>query len=147
MSKNLMSNTYVQHKSYFSDMKRIAFVLLLVMSGSCQKKAAHKVNPAFVGNWSHHTVAQEHMYFRIESDSRGWLDIYNAAGKQQAGDQSRKWLIKKSYLYFGRLGMGEEKFHIDVFPEAAAGEIVHGVDTIPAGRTYMVLDGDYFLRN
>jgi hypothetical protein len=127
---------------------KITSCTLLLLLVACQKEPVHRKDQVFVGSWQHR-IDQLHAYrsIRIGSDSRGWLDVYNADGKKTGGgDQSRKWLHKKDYLYFGWLGMGDEKYHIDQYPKTAAELLINGFDTIPAGEIYLVMDGDYYRR-
>ena len=128
-------------------MNKASLLLFLLLVVSCKKQAAHKVDEEFVGHWTHRISSTENKYITVEDDSRGWVDVYNTAGeKTEGGDQKRKWLVKKDYLYFGWLGMGDEKFHIDQYPAVAALDFIFGLDTIPAGKTYMVLDGKHYIK-
>jgi len=119
----------------------LLFVVSLFLV-SCKKKPAIEIDEKFQGSWRHNTGENSNVYLYIQNNSRGEVERY------EDGMTSRslklKWLIKKNKLYHGWL---ESKGHyvIDKYPTIADATIIHNFDTIPIGRMYMILDGNYYV--
>ena len=120
--------------------------ILLLFFSSCKKEKVIDGYPDFQGTWFHYETYESgvrHKELRIQSDSKG--DIWYSNGwKVYGGTQTRKWVIKNDYLYFGWVATGNEKFKIDQYPTVADSAFIQGLDTVMQGSKYIILDGVYF---
>lgn len=123
----------------------LLFALLVV---SCKKENAGQINIDFIGYWTHiEEFGGEIRYknIRIQENSKG--DIYYSDGWNITGaTQTRKWLIKNDYLYFGWTANGNEKFKINQYPTYTDTLFINGIDTVQPGNFYMVLDNSFFYK-
>ncbi len=123
------------------------FLILLCCISACNKIAVHKVNSSFIGNWKHQENSNEKWYLEINDDSYGNITLYDSTGNHiiAYGENPKKWRINESKqtLYHGTKN---KKFHIDKYPTIASQDIYNGIDTITLGKTYIILDGDYFVK-
>jgi hypothetical protein len=121
---------------------KLFFVVLLILV-SCKKKPALEIEEKFEGNWKHYYGENWIETISIQNNSRGDID------RDQNGAISRspkyKWLIKKNKLYHSWLTT-KSYYVIDKYPSIADTVIIHNFDTIPVGRFYMILDGNYYVK-
>ena len=124
----------------------IAIALLVILLASCKKEAVHKFDPLFIGTWSHQEDNNEFWYLDIDDKSYGSITLYDSSGNdlQVYGENPKRWRVNasKNLLYHS---LFNKKFHIDKYPEIAQQTIMNGLDTIEPGKTYMILDGDFFV--
>jgi hypothetical protein len=121
----------------------ILFILTTVFS--CQRKAVHKVQEAFIGGWIHHDENGEHWYISIDNKSWGTITVYDANNNDlmRFGENPHRWRYneKKQLL---TLRIIPDKFHINLLPTTATSMIINQKDTIQMGDTYCILDGMHF---
>lgn len=121
----------------------ISFFVVLLILVSCKKKPVLEIDEKFEGNWTHYYGENWTETLSIQNNSRGDID------RDQDGAISRspkyKWLIKKNKLYHSWLTT-KGHYVIDKYPTIADTEIINNFDTIPVGRAYMILDGNYYLK-
>lgn len=113
------------------------------MLGACKKKPVVEVDESFIGVWKHNFDQSKTKYLIIKSHGRGFIEDYEN-GEIKKFTQNRKWLTKNNTLYFGWLGIGNEKFSIDQQPIMSLDTLIHNYDTIYPNQKYIVLDGDYY---
>lgn len=122
----------------------IALVILLLVMQSCKKEPAIEISPDYMGVWRHYSSSSSVKYLEINDDSRGHI-LYYENDEFKDDTQYRKWLIKKSHLYFGWIGWGEDNYTIDQAPTITSTEIILDHDTVKQGESYMILDGGYYI--
>ena len=114
---------------------------------ACKKEPVHKVDPSFIGIWKHAENNNEFWYLDIGKKSSGTITLYDSLGntKHGYGENPRRWRVKTSenLLFHGQFN---KKFHIDLYPQKAQQSIINEIDTIQAGKVYMILDGDYYVK-
>jgi hypothetical protein len=122
-------------------------VTLLVCATSCNKKAVHKADEDFIGRWGHVENSNERWYLDIGDNSYGSITLYDSLNDfiETFGENPRRWRIN-SKIRILNLGFYTHTMFIDQYPAVATGEIVNGLDTILSGETYVILDGDYFVK-
>ncbi len=124
--------------------RRIAlFFLVLLVILSCKKKPIVEINKDFEGSWRHYYGKNSYADFYIGANSRGDIESYEEG--MTARSMKFKWLIKKDKLYHGWLAT-KDHYKIDKYPTVAETLIIDNYDTIPIGRIYMILDGDYYIK-
>lgn len=125
-------------------MKIIYLLIIPTLICSCKKEPVVEIFPEFVGTWTHKESIDKYKSLTILSNSQG--EIWYSVGWNVYGDtQTRKWVIKNDYLYFGWVATSFEKFLIDKYPDTSTVYFIDGVDTIEPGNKYMILDGDVFV--
>jgi len=97
-----------------------------------------------IGDWYHHTGIGLYYSISIFKNGRGYIYEKNA-NNDGLDTQGRVWLIKDDKLIFSRFK--REQFSIDSYPSVATTIMIDNFDTIQVGRTYMILDGHYFIKN
>lgn len=108
---------------------------------ACQKDKVNHKHARMIGDWYHCTGVG--LYYSIWINENGRGSIYEVNATDDGLDtQSRAWLIKDDKLIFSRFK--REQFSIDAYPDIATSTIIDNFDTIPAGKTFMILDGHYF---
>lgn len=132
----------------------IKFIVLLIpisafviSFSSCNKEPAHIVNEEFVGNWGHIENTNERWYIDIGSDSYGSVILYDSLNDfiTAYGENPKKWRINETTNTL-KHGILNASFHIIQYPTIANNEIIDGLDTIPQGEMYLILDEGYFLK-
>jgi hypothetical protein len=125
---------------------RLIFVLLFSSAiFSCKKERVTKEHPEFIGHWFEHTTESTYNKLYIESKSKGILSIITIGNSDSEDHQFRKWRIKDDHLYYGiETDLGE----ISQYPITAVTDIPLGFanDTIKAGKTYMILNHNYYVK-
>ena len=131
------------------------FILLLIpisvfviSLSSCKKEPAHEVDEEFVGGWLHYETTNERWSIRIDEDSRGDILLYDTLNNfvTKYSENSKKWRVNATTNTLNH-GLYHASFIIVQYPTIATSEIIDGLDTIPQGETYMILDEGYFKRN
>lgn len=118
-----------------------SFLIFLV---SCKKKTAIEFDENFEGSWRHYYGENWYEDLTIQNNSRG--DIYTDQDGAISRSPNSKWLIKKNKLYHGRLST-KSHYVIDKYPTITDTVIIHNFDTIPMGRFYIILDGNYYVKH
>lgn len=111
------------------------------------------MNPEFIGAWKLRNINYI-KYLEINTNSEGNIVYYDGVGNFESVTQTRKWLTKDDYLYFGQLGSDDpigddkmdEKFKIDLNPTVSNSTIYTGYDTVFTGDIYIILDGKYYTK-
>jgi hypothetical protein len=120
------------------------FSAIILFSSSCKRKSVNKVAPEFIGDWSHHYPDGSTIkVLEIDENGRGYVDVY-ITGESFEGTNPRKWFITNDRLIHGRISIGG--FEIDLHPTVSDQLIIDGLDTINIDDTYMLLDGNYYLK-
>lgn len=126
--------------------KRILFILsinLLVILMACQKNKVNRKHSEMIGDWYHYTGINLYFSISIFENGRGY--IYEKTTNYDGLDtQGRAWLIKDNKLIFSRFK--REQFFINSYPMVATDKIISEFDTIQIGQTFMILDGQYFVK-
>lgn len=122
----------------------VVFVIFIVsVLFSCQKYKVNKAHPELIGDWIHYTGNGYYYAIYINANGRGSVYEYNVEN-DGLDTQSHVWLVKDNQLKFARRTW--LVFDIDQYPVMADSAVVNNFDSIPAGRTFMILDGRYFLK-
>lgn len=100
-----------------------------------------------VGNWRHiEYPSKDIWYLEIGDKSWGTVTVYDSTGrdKNYNGENPRRWRVKEknNRLYNGIIS---PLFTIDQYPvEVTTSPVIHHYDTIAVGRTYCIINGDYY---
>lgn len=133
-------------------MKRfIYFILILSLcfsTQSCHRKAVHKVQPDFIGNWYHREINGEKWHIEIDKKSWGTITVYNSENKDlnKFGENPRRWRYNEKHQELTN-GIISDYFGVNQVPATTEVLIINGYDTIPAGRTYCIINNDYYLKS
>jgi hypothetical protein len=120
--------------------------LISLLFSSCKKEPILTIDENFKGSWRHYTNEESYTEFFIQNDSKGDIVYYQPNGKE-SGKSKGKWLIKRDKLYHGWLATKHLVYVIDKYPTIAETEIINNFDSIPIGKEYIILDGEYYIRN
>lgn len=125
----------------------IAFISLSV--SSCHRKFVHKIHPDFVGHWHHEETNGESWYIDIDEKSWGNISVYDADGnytdKYKFGENPHRWRYNSKRKELTH-GMISKRFKVDQLPATTETVIINGFDTIQAGKTYCIINNDYYLK-
>src|SRR5688572_2797953 len=119
-------------------MKLISFIFIIGLIICCQQKPAIKIDPEFVGNWTHLTSTDDFKRLEIDEEGKGYIVV--AGGYTTR----RKWIIKNDVLGFGWYAIDFEQFKIDSFPQTATYSFSNNLDSVSTGDRYIWLDGNLY---
>jgi hypothetical protein len=126
--------------------KILCLISLSISINSCKKEPVLEIDENFEGSWRHYRTDVTYTEFFIQSDSKGEIEYIEENG-MSSGTFTVKWLIKGDKLYHGWLATKHSVYAIDKYPTIAETEINNNFDFIPIGKSYMILDGEYYVRS
>lgn len=123
----------------------INIILITCLIISCKKEKITDDFPKFIGTWIQQTDESIYHKLDIRNNSKGnYYECTNGPMGDCADTQFRKWRIKNNHLYYGSLNdLGEIMIH----PTIASSDIILGNnDTIKSGKTYILLNYSYYVK-
>lgn len=118
--------------------------LIGILFASCGKESLIEQTTQLQGTWKHYTSETNYHLVYIYTNGMGKLEWYNEKGLTKE-TKEREWKIKDNRIYFGSAAFNGELYDVTDYPSTAGSEIINGLDTIPAGGRYCLLDKSYYL--
>lgn len=124
-------------------MKLLLICCSLFVMISCEKSALTSVNTDLVGNWRHHSGANDYHEISIDKAGQGTI-AWAVADKVVKKTKIREWFLDDDILRFGKTAFNGEQYTINKYPKMTWVTLIKYYDTIAEGKRYIVLDDKYY---
>lgn len=124
-------------------MKLFSIIFLVFLLFACKKTPLNEVSDSFIGIWKHYLSKSDAHTIVVLADGTGYMTS-TYEGKESKPTKTREWFLEDNELFFGKVTFNGESYEVDKYPTFAWNQIINLNDTVPAGKKYVILNGNYY---